>query len=173
MLLPAEMLEFGYPREGFFIRIIDGGHRLKLLLRQMAMFKTQRAVWQAIPFCRHQLIQHTGIDQWTVERHTIQHHLLLLPIQSDTLHHGGRQPHVNQWVCEHALKHGGIACGRHRLPGIGEVAIIPTYHHGHSRRHLGGDLVWRNPPLFAGVVDEGFLIDEISQFTQQGMRLFA
>ncbi|MNY15129.1 hypothetical protein D3C86_1483290 [compost metagenome] len=81
------------------------------------------------------------------------------------LRHVGRQPHINQRVCEHALKHGGITFGRHRLPGVGEVAIIPTDHHGYPRRHLGGDLVRCNSPLFAGVVDESLLIDEIRQFT--------
>ena len=132
------------------------------------MFKAQRTVWQRLA-ASTEGIQHAGVDQRAGKRHTVELDGCLCPIQHNPLCHSTRQLQLDIRVRQHRRHHGAVSGLWHRLERVGKVAVVATDHHGYPRRHLGGDLLGRYPPLF----DERLLVDELRQLTEQRVHLLA
>ena len=60
---------------------------------------------------------------------------------------------------EHALEHPRVAVQRHRLVGVGEVAVVAVGAHRHARRDAGVELRRVEAPLLARVVAEELLVE--------------
>ena len=60
---------------------------------------------------------------------------------------------------EHLLEHARVAVPRHRLVGVGEVAVVAVGAGRHAGRHAGVELGRVEPPLLAGVAAEELLVE--------------
>ena len=147
MILAGEVFKFGDTRVGVFVGVIDDGGLLENRAVMRLMFELKAPVGKLAETVVEELVHRTGEDQLAM-RDEIAH----LPIV-------GVQHDLDVRVIEEIAEHVGETARRHRLIGVGEVAVVAV----EAQRDAGGDLRVKlggiEAPLFAGVAAEEFFVE--------------
>ena len=106
----------------------------------------ERAIRQLAEAVVEELVDRPGEDHLAMRDHVA--HFAVVGVEQD----------LDVRMRQHALEHPRVAVQRHRLVGVGEVAIVAVGAHRHARGHRGVELRRIEAPLLARVVAEELLV---------------
>src|ERR1044071_1275560 len=152
MFLAGQVLEFRYSGESIIIRVVDHGHRLKLLLVQGFMSEVQTTIRQPPKTELKEFIDRSTIYYFLVRNDVL--HMSVIRIEQD----------FYIWMIQHIFKHPGETIARHGLVRISEITVVPVGPGGHSGCNLSIEFGRIESPLFSCVTAEKFLVEFASDF---------